>query len=94
VGFSAGGHQPQCHATRHTPHVTHPTPQVIAINIWFLVRGEGPGKFGAIGGVLCVLAMLWVAWVSVLLKRARSAVASLESKQTATFVEYVMPFHQ
>jgi hypothetical protein len=62
--------------------------EVIAINIWFLMRGAGPGLFGAIGCALCIAALLWVAWISVLMKRARSAVASLESKQTATFVEY------
>ena len=61
--------------------------EVIAINTWFLMRGAGPGLFGAIGCALCVAALLWIAWISVLMKRARSAVASLESKQTATFVE-------
>ena len=45
--------------------------------------------FGAIGASLCVVALCWVAWISVLLKRARRAVGDLESRQTATFIEYI-----
>jgi hypothetical protein len=63
--------------------------EVFAINVWFIMNGDGPGVYGAIGSGLCVLALLWVAYISVLLKRARSVVSGLESKQTATFVEYI-----
>jgi len=45
--------------------------------------------YGGIGVVLCLLALVWVAYISVLLKRARKCVGDLESSQTATFVEYV-----
>ncbi len=63
--------------------------EFVAINLWFLVNGTVPVKYGVIATGMCLLALSWVAWISILMKRARSAVASLESKQTAAFVEYI-----
>jgi ABC-type multidrug transport system fused ATPase/permease subunit len=63
--------------------------EFVAINLWFLVNGAVPVKYGVIATGMCLLALSWVAWISILVKRARSAVASLESKQTAAFVEYI-----
>ena len=63
--------------------------EFVAINLWFLINGAVPVKYGVIATGMCLLALSWVTWISILMKRARSAVASLESKQTAVFLEYV-----
>jgi hypothetical protein len=63
--------------------------EFVAINLWFLLNAAVPVKYGVFATGACLLALSWVAWVSILMKRVRTAVAGLESKQTALFVEYV-----
>ena len=44
-------------------------------------------KFGMIGAAMAVCVLIWMAWISVLLTRAKMEISAAESKQVSTFVE-------
>jgi len=83
---SAGAHQ-VCEGALFIHELWLAPLNILAV-VGILIQSSGyTTEYGYIGGVMCIVVLLIMSYISILLVRARKAISEIESKQISVFVE-------